>query len=162
MRNLLAANHRYRRVIAALIRAIFDHPTPPPRPLGSAPSSINSAPTRPQSPIGSKPWKPICSPTPHSRPRTGQIWSHNPIERLNRELKRRTDVVGIFPDIASVIRLLGALLVEVNDEMIAAERRYIAAASVSEPSIEHSSFLASLACCRGRFGRTILSTSVGI
>jgi len=42
------------------------------------------------------------------------------------------DVVGIFPDSASVIRLVGALLVEINDEMIAAERRYIAAASVAE------------------------------
>jgi len=60
------------------------------------------------------------------------IWSNNPIGRLNRELKRRTDVVDIFPDRASVIRLLGALLVDINDEMIAAERRYIAAASVAE------------------------------
>jgi transposase-like protein len=45
--------------------------------------------------------------------------------------QRRTDVVQIFPNTESVIRLVGALLVEINDEMIAAERRYIAAASVA-------------------------------
>jgi hypothetical protein len=51
---------------------------------------------------------------------------------LNRGLNIRTDVVSIFPDTASVIRLVGALLVEINDEMIAADRRCIAGASVAE------------------------------
>ncbi len=106
-------------MVAAAIRTIFAQPD---RPSTSATSSTTIAamlgrqfPQVEADAAGRR--RRHHSPSPASRPaHWKKIWSTNPLERLNKEIKRRTDVVGVFPNPAALVRLAGAVLAEPHDE----------------------------------------------
>ena len=60
-----------------------------------------------------------------------KIWSTNPLERVHREIKRRCDVVGVFPNDAAIDRLVTAVIVEQHDEWAVADRRYLSETSMA-------------------------------
>ena len=73
-----------------------------------------------------------CAFTAFPRSHWPKMWSTNPLERVNKEIKRRARVVGIFPNEAAVIRLVGAVLHDMHDEWQVCDRRYLSEQSMAQ------------------------------
>jgi transposase-like protein len=143
MRNLLAKlPHSAREPVGAIVRTIFaqpDHETAMTQ-LRKVADGLRTR-FQPASALLEEAAEDILAyrhfPNEHRR----QLHSTNPLERLNKEIKRRSNVVGIFPNRASLLRLVGAILAEQDDEWAVAERRYFSAESMrllEQPAMEAS------------------------
>jgi putative transposase len=134
MRNVLARVPKGQtEMVAAAIRTIFAQPTGP---LVRAQVETIALMLEPQLPAVATMLRDAREeitafadfPEAHWR----KVWSTNPLERLNREVKRRTDVVGIFPNPAALLRLSTCVLIESHDEWQVAERRYLSEESMAQ------------------------------
>ena len=132
MRNLLATiPHSAREPVAAIVRTVFAQPD-----LATAMAQLHKVVDglRPRFPQAAALLDEAAEdilahrafPLEHRR----QLHSTNPLERLNKEIKRRSAVVGIFPNRAALLRLVGAVLAEQDDEWSVADRRYFSAESM--------------------------------
>ncbi len=133
MRNVLAkVSKGHAEMVAATIRTIFAQPGP--KEVRAqvelvADMLAGQFPAVAQMLLDAKPDLTSFAdfPLPHWR----KIWSTNPLERLNREVKRRTDVVGIFPNPAALLRLSSCVLIEAHDEWQDSDRRYLSEESMA-------------------------------
>lgn len=133
MRNLLARVPKHQReMVAATIRTIFAQPDP-----ASTRDQLRLVADMLQerhpgvSDLLLEAEADVTAYAAFPQPHWKKIWSTNPLERLMREIKRRADVVGIFPDDASILRLVGAVLSEQHDEWQVTDRRYLSEESMA-------------------------------
>ena len=133
MRNLLARVHKaHAPMVAALVRTIFAQAD---RDAVEAQLDEVSSRLNQQFPdvaamlVDTR--EDVCAFAAFPRAHWTKIWSTNSIERLNAEIKRRTRVVGIFPNDASALRLITAVCVETHEEWLVAEKRYMSEGSMA-------------------------------
>ncbi len=134
MRNALAhAGKSGRRVVSAFIATAFAQDTPETAKAQWRSVADQLRPTVPKlaALMDSAEEDVLAYMTFPSQHRT-KLHSNNPIERLNGEIKRRTDVVGIFPNEEAITRLVGAILLEQNDEWAVQRCRYMTLESVAQ------------------------------
>ena len=147
MRNALAhAGKSGRRVVSAFIATAFAQETPEAAKAQwrSVADQLRSSVPKLSALMDSAEEDVLAYMTFPAQHRT-KLHSNNPIERLNGEIKRRTDIVGIFPNEGAIIRLVGAILLEQNDEWAVQRARYMTLESVAQLSDNHSITLPAMA-----------------
>jgi len=147
MRNALAhAGKSGRRVVSAFIATVFAQETPEAAKAQwrSVADQLRSSVPKLSALMDSAEEDVLAYMTFPAQHRT-KLHSNNPIERLNGEIKRRTDVVGIFPNEDAIIRLVGAILLEQNDEWAVQRARYMTLESVAQLSDNHTITLPAMA-----------------
>jgi len=134
MRNLLAVVPKgAREAVAAVVRTIFAQPDHASamqqrrRVVEGRRGRLPDAATRLEEPA-----EDVLAPLHCPKAHRARRHSTNPLERLNKEIKRRPHVVGIFPTRGALLRLVGAILLEQDDEWAVADRRYFSAASMRQ------------------------------
>ena len=133
MRNALAkVNKGHAEMVAATIRTVFAQPTPDTvrdQVDDVADTLAGRFPAVAELLLAAKADLTAFADFPQAHWR--KIWSTNPLERLNREVKRRTDVVGIFPNTDALLRLSACVLIEAHDEWQDSDRRYLSEESMA-------------------------------